>query len=484
MKRTVLAAVALVLATTFARAQTANYTDQEISDAYIYLLGRLMVTRQQQLDFQEGFQWNELVHREPGAVDWPNPNLDVAYSEAWVAVDETSCTIVSVPEVADRYFTVQFLNGWGETLANINERVFPNKPYGDFAVCLTGAEIELPADLTSRIDLPVKHARILARVALGDDWDRATALQQQFKLTATGSPALPEIPKTPIFELENLPGVEAFEAAAVALDSEPDLNPGLEALQEKARGIAEAVKDPAERARIDEVIRTKALVDLGKAGTIIGHGTMRNGWVRPGVVGEYGVDYLTRTLVNYRGIWANVKPEVLYYRGGVDENGASLSGDNVYTLTFPADALPARFAKYFWSVIAVDSTRFRVLPNPLEKYLINEQSGLEYGPDGSLTIHFAAEKPADAPEGNWLPTPEGQEYRLTFRFYGPLDGVANGTYYPPPLVRIRKEEYDARDPTTAGGLLRCTADVGRAVGRAGIRIPRRLSHARDCRDGA
>ena len=67
-----------------------------------------------------------LPHRSPGEVDWPNPNLDVAYSEAWVAIDETSCALVSVPRITDRYYTVQFLNGWGETVANINERVlFP-----------------------------------------------------------------------------------------------------------------------------------------------------------------------------------------------------------------------------------------------------------------------------------------------------------------------------------------------------------------------
>jgi hypothetical protein len=60
----------------------------------------------------EAIKWNELIHRKPGAVDWPSPNLDVAYSEAWVAVDDSSCTIVSVPQIKDRYFTVQFLNGW------------------------------------------------------------------------------------------------------------------------------------------------------------------------------------------------------------------------------------------------------------------------------------------------------------------------------------------------------------------------------------
>src|SRR5215213_8951137 len=82
-------------------------SDQEISDAYIYLLGRLLVTRQQQLDFKDGFKWNEILHRKPGAVDWPNPNLDVAYSEDWVAVDENSYTIVSVPKIEGRYYTVQ-----------------------------------------------------------------------------------------------------------------------------------------------------------------------------------------------------------------------------------------------------------------------------------------------------------------------------------------------------------------------------------------
>ncbi|HEX3339743.1 MAG TPA: DUF1254 domain-containing protein, partial [Pseudolabrys sp.] len=118
------------------RAQPAQMSDQDVSDAWIYLYTRLLVLRQQQLDFQEGFKWNELVHRKPGAVDWPNPNLDVAYSEAWVAVDESSCTIVTVPKITGRYYTVQFLNGWDETLANINEREFPNNPNGNFAICL------------------------------------------------------------------------------------------------------------------------------------------------------------------------------------------------------------------------------------------------------------------------------------------------------------------------------------------------------------
>src|SRR5689334_19541261 len=151
----------------------AAISDQDISDAYIYLLGRLLITRQQQLDFKEGFKWNQVVHRKPGAVDWPNPNLDVAYSEAWIAVDENSYTLLNVPKITDRYFTVQFLNGWGETLANVNERTFPDRPYGEFAICLQGANVQLPAG-ARRVDLPVKYSRVLSRVELGFDWDKAT----------------------------------------------------------------------------------------------------------------------------------------------------------------------------------------------------------------------------------------------------------------------------------------------------------------------
>lgn len=416
-------------------AHTMSLTDDEVADAYIYLLGRLYVTRQQQLDFSGGMKWNELAHKKPGAVDWPNPNLDVAYSEAWVAVDETSCTIVSVPDVKDRYYTVQFLNGWGETLANINERVFPGRASGKFAACLEGAKVELPAG-AMRIDLPVKQSRILARVALGNDWDGAVSLQQKFSIRATGTPKLPDVPKTPIFELETFPGIEAFDAARAAIDSEPDTNPGLEAMAARVRAIADqASEGSSDRDRVANIIKTVAIPKLMKSAAIIGHGAVKNGWARPGVVGEYGIDWLTRTLVDYRGLWANVKPEVLYYRGGSDSTGAELNGDHAYSLTFPKDALPSRFAKYFWSVIAVDSHRFRVLPNPQNRFLLNESTKPEYDQDGSLTLYFSAEKPKDAPDGNWLPTPRGQTYRLTFRYYGPLDGVANGTYWLPPLIK-------------------------------------------------
>ena len=410
-------------------------SEQVISDAYIYLLGRLAVTRQQQLDFKEGFKWNELLHRKPGGVDWPNPNLDVAYSEAWVAVDENCYLLVTVPQITGRYYTVQFLNGWGETLANINERLFPNKPSGQFAVCYKGSKVAIP-DGARRIDLPLKYSRVLLRVELGANWDDAVALQQQFKFEAVRTPKqLPKIPETVMFDIEALPGVEAFESANLALASEADINPGMETVAANALAIAEAVKDPTERARVDNIVRDRAFKDFAKGSHFLGHGTIKNNWARPKVCGAYENDWLARTCINMGGIWANTLPEVLYYKGRVDSTGATLHSDDTYTLAFPADDLPAKYAKYFWSVIAVDAKHMRVLPNPLKRFLLNNQSKLEYGKDGSLTLYFAPEKPADVNDGNWLPTLGSQNYSLTFRFYGPRGGVADGTYFPPSLQK-------------------------------------------------
>lgn len=410
------------------------FSDQQVSNAYIYLLGRLLVMRQQQLDFQQGMTWNQWVHRKPGAVDWPNPNLDVAYSEAWVAVDEQSCTQLSVPKISDRYYTVQLLNGWGETLVNINERTFADHPYGEFAVCLKGAKVDLPAD-TRRIDLPVRTARVLSRVALGADWKVAEHLQHQFSMHPTGSPQLPPVPKMPLFELYKLPAVEAFDAASVALE-EPDLNPGMETLQTAVRGIAGQIKQTGERARIDRQIKTHAFAALASAASTIGPGTLRNGWVRPAISGAYGSDYLTRTLIDLGGIWANTSAEVNYYRGARDADGQVLDGGQSYTLTFPREQLPSGFAQYFWSVTATNSKTFRVLPNTLERFLLNQQSDLHYNADGSLTLYFGPQLPHGAAENNWLPTVAGEPFRLMLRYYGAKGPVASGEYFPPALVRL------------------------------------------------
>ena len=149
---------------------------------------------------------------------------------------------------------------------------------------------------------------------------------------------------------------------------EADINPGMEPLQATTRAIVKAIKDPAERQRVDQVIKTKAIPDFNKAAPTLGDGTVRNGWVVPSTIGVYGSNWLLRTLVNDGGIWANSYEEVIYYKAFVGPDGAPLSGDNSYTLHFTKEQLPAQYATHFWSIIAVDAAHRRVLPNPKKRY--------------------------------------------------------------------------------------------------------------------
>lgn len=404
-----------------------SLSDQDIANAFIYLLGRELVLKQERLDFQKDFKWNLLIHRTLGGVAWPNPNLDVAYSEAWLAVDSNACLLLDIPPITGRYYTWQMLNGWGETLLNINERTYPQHPNGKFAICLKGSSPHIP-DGALRVDIPSKTARVLMRVELGNDVKEAVRLQHLFKLTSEGQPRIDSPISVPLFSGRNFPGSDMFKNAIAKMQSDSDINAGMGPIQAKTKAVEALVNSGAAgAARVDSIIKTVGVpIIFAKIKNL---GIEGNEWTKPKVIGNYGDDYTVRTVVNFGGIWANNTGEVTYFtRAGID-------GSATYTLTFPKGALPASNAHYFWSIIAVDETNFQVLPNPLKKYLLNKESGLKYSADGSLTLTFAPKPIPGNPVSNWLPTIPGQNYNLTFRFYGPSKAVTDGSYFPPDLVK-------------------------------------------------
>jgi len=428
---TALVAFGLAASSSLPAAQTGRPSGLDITDAYQYFLGRLLVLRQEHLDFKGGFKWNEVIHREPGGVASANPSLDVALSEAWVAVDEKSCTIVELPAIRKRYYTVQVVNGWGETVANINERNYPGQPAGRYGLCLRGANVSLPQG-AQRVDVPGRKSRVLMRIELGADPAEAVKLQRQIKLYATGKPKIEPAVEITLFENDQLPRIEAFNRVDAILASERDIGSDMDIPQAKARAIAKAARDVEELKRIDEVILKQAIPQFQKA--LLAQGTRRNGWHRPARVGNYGSDYVSRSLANHASLWANNSREVITFKASTDGKGQPLGGSNVYTLTFPKGQ-PQSLVRYFWSVTAVDSVKSQVMENTHKVYLFDTHSKLYTGKDGSRTLYFAPKLPDGTPPQNWLPTAAGQNYNLTFRFYGPRDDVASGGYFPPPLVK-------------------------------------------------
>jgi hypothetical protein len=410
-----------------------NITDKEVIDAYQYLMARVLVLKQEHLDMEkEGLKWNEIKHRDVGGVQWANPNLDVAYSEAWVAIDNNSCTMVEIPEIKDRYYTVQFLNGWGETTANLNDRNYPKHLSGKFAVCLKDSKVTLAPDV-QKVILPSKKSRVLARIELGADPKKASELQHQIKMYPTGKPEIADTPKIAEFEHNSPPGIEVFENASAILASEKDINPNMGGLQRKVIAVEASAKNQNTRAATEKVVREKAIPQFMTLIAKIMEN--KNGWGLAHRFGNYGNDYLARTAVNYGGIWANNSNEAIYFAAMKDTQGDFLNGSTTYSITFPKGKHPGEFAKYFWSIVCVDTKDFKVIPNPGNKFIINNQTGVKPNPDGSLTLYFASKLPQGVPEENWLPTPAGGNYNLTFRFYGPKKEIQGGKYFPPALVK-------------------------------------------------
>jgi hypothetical protein len=419
-----------------ARAPAVQPDEQTVADAYVYLLGRVLVIRQEHTDLREsGVAYNVIKYNPLGSADFVNPNLDVAYLEAWFAVDERSPVLLDVPDIKGRYYTAQILDEWGEVIVNINERTFPSKPFGKFALVKPGGTAALPAD-TSPITLHSNKAKMLARVELKGDPNGAVKLQRQFKVTPLGISVIPQSPAIPAFSNKDLIGVDIFDDVEAKLASALDVAPNAAEMQQKVRAVAAYVASAREaRAAVDAQLRR--VIPEFQEYALTKSAPYRNHWIGGGQTGNYGSDYRLRTSVNYAGIWANTPDEVIYFVATRDAEERPLNSANSYVIHFPADRLPQSVVNAYWSVILVGVPDYRVVPNLLNRFNFNSNSALKSEADSSLKLAIGSQPVMGVPESNWLPAAEGKPFSLTFRTYVPKDLVKRGGWQPAAVTQVR-----------------------------------------------
>lgn len=406
--------------------------DQSIVDAYVYLIGRALVIRQEHTDLaEEGIDYNLIKYNPLAAADFANPNFDVAYLEAWIAPDNDTPIILEVPKIEDRYYTAQILDEWGEVIVNINERTMPSNPYGKFAFVPPGSQAQIP-DNAVRIELHSSKAKLLGRVELKTDSVKAKALQEQFKIEALGQPEITPPVEVPTITNEDLVSVALFDNADPILNSAPDVMPIAAELQVKTRAIAKLAQTPEGRERVQKLIDEQAIPRL-KAYVATDGGVVKNNWITSTGVGNYGKDFWLRSGVNYIGIWANVNAEAQYFSGTLDASGKPLSGSNSYEIHFPASGLPSEVVNGYWSVSMLSLPDYRAVPNDLKRYSLNPYSGLKFESDGSLKVYLSAKLMQGMEESNWLPAPADKPFALNFRTYVPKEQVTTGQWFPPAI---------------------------------------------------
>jgi hypothetical protein len=413
-------------------------SEQEVIDAYIYVLARYLVIRQEHIDMaEEGVDYNVIKFNELGKAEFVNPNLDVAYLETWFAVDEQTPVILEIPKIESRYYTAQICDEWAEIITNINERNYPKHPYGRYALCLKGSNPEIPEGAL-RVDLPSKKAKMLARVErMGDD-EGAIKLQCAFKIIKVGEPVIDPAVSIPMFTNQELITVDVFNKPMVeqVLDSAPDAVSNAADYQQKVLAITEYVgASDANQAAIDAIIKGKAIPHLVSFIRGEVRGDARGGWGSTREWLKFGDDIVFRCTSNFAGIWWNSSAEVVYYMGNKDKDGNVLNGDNIYTIHYVPEDLPIKHVNAYWSLTMLSLPDFRVVPNELERYNLNNISNLTYDEDGSLTLYLASALPPDIPASNWLPTPKSLPFVINQRLYVPKPEVLSGEWYLPPIEK-------------------------------------------------
>jgi len=116
-----------------------------------------------------------------------------------------------------------------------------------------------------------------------------------------------------------------------------------------------------------------------------------------------------------------------YAVAAVDADGNYLDGSKSYEVTMPK-GIPA---KDFWSFVLYDPQTRSILQTPrTAQPSLSSQSGeVAFNDDGSCTIHFGPEPPADS-ESNWIQTVPGKGWFTILRLYGPLEPWFDKTWKP------------------------------------------------------
>jgi hypothetical protein len=372
-------------------------------------------------------------------------NLDALISTASLDLG-SGPHVLSVPDIADRFWNVMWLDAWNNVPFVIGTRATKGKG-GNYAIVGPQWKGTLPPGVTE-VRMPTNIAMVAARFRIENPEETAAinALQDQLRLVpleAFGSNWLPpaEVPLKPGVDAKTsvpeqvlkmtpekffgrlnalLPGNPAYPADApvVARNAKLGVVPGSEFPWASFSPEVQSAITAGMKAGIEQIKTTPT-------------GENINGWMLTRDMGRFGTNYALRAAWTLFGVGGNLVEDACYPMSRTDGDGNLLDGKHRYRLRFP-DKPPV---EAFWSLYLYKTDGFFV-DNPLNRYMLGSRSKLSYSEDGSLTIAIQREKPTDTPETNWLPGPAEGAFMIAMRLYLPKPEVSSGKWKPPAIERV------------------------------------------------
>ncbi len=364
------------------------------------------------------------------------PNVDTVYTQAWL--DLAQEPVIYVMPEADRFFNVQVLDAWTNTVAVLDEP-------GIYAFTLPDWQGQLPEG-AQRVNIPTADAWFIARIILSGQEDLYGVYEIQHRMeimplsayqrgnyTAPDGSYSESNDFVPVQKVLSMDPRTFFDRANALMLT----NPPAEADKELLERIAQINVGPgltfdvsllgkdvsAQWTQMLQQLRATLTAASAKFGEKLGQ------WQYFGKpIGDFGTEYAYRAAVALVGLGANTVDVAVYPKTDVDKYGATLTGEHTYVLHF--DSLPPTLEGGFWSVTAYGSDDF-LIDNPIDRYCINDRTNFELNEDGSLDIILSHEQPEDTT--NWLPISE-DVFHLYMRIYIPdMDALAD---WQPPVITV------------------------------------------------
>lgn len=378
------------------------------------------------------------------------PNADTPYSSALLDL-RAEPVVLEVPAISDRYYVMQFVDLYGTNPHFVGSRA-TGPGEGTYVAVGPRWDGELPTGVTDVLRFETDLVLLVGRTQLlgPDDMERLSAVISRYRLRplsaylGTAPAEAPDVAwppwDDPMSRDERFIGYVNF-----LLEFCQPPHPSEAELMDRFAQIGIAAGVAFDATTLDDATRAALRAGVDAAREAMGSraknlGDTVNGWDALDAFGNrefYSGDYLLRAAAAMVGYLGNDKIEAYYPLTHEDSEGRPLDGTHRYRMTLKTPPP----VKAFWSITMYDTSYDGVagfmIENPIDRYLVSSVTqGLAYADDGSLTIFIQRDEPETA-EGraNWLPSPEGPLY-LAMRLYWPEETALDGTWEPPPVVRM------------------------------------------------
>jgi hypothetical protein len=357
--------------------------------------------------------------------------------------------VVHVPKVTGHDFVLAMLDPYTEDLVNLGT-ASATAP-GDYVVT---APDQRAASIPAKAHrIAVDHTRIwvIGSTQLKGAADVAAVNRIQDGYTVTPlsrygtdwTPPAPSRPDTTIDEHTVPTGVEFFDQLGELLAQFPPPKRDEQAL----RSFATVGIGRGQTPSTDTTLSPDALRGLGDAvaagaqqvkadvGTLYAQDAPTHHGYLLGGFGRYGTDYVQRAVISQIGLGAFVPQQAIYAMAWDDAAGTALDGSASYVLHLAGPPPTAEG----WSVTAYTLAGALVAGPGGRTSALSSSSTLTTNADGSLDLYLQPGAPASAGQAtNWIPTPPGQGFELTWRLFAPtpsaIPTILDGTGWQPPSI--------------------------------------------------